>query len=521
MLSQHVVRWLLAAVPLAAAAGPAWAVPETAPTTMATEPTTTAAATQPAGGTLAITVSQAILTALEHNRAFIVQRYTPDLRHESVEIQRAVFDPVITATLSGSRTRSDTGTSDTVSMSSSAEIGFNQLFTTGLEMNVTLSSDADFPPGNDTYTQRIALGLTQPLLQGFGTAVNLASLRQAEVDYVTSQYELRGLAETLVADVEKAYWDYALGKQKTQIVVQSLKIAQDQLTDTQERVRVGSLAQAQLAGAEAEVALRQEELIDARSTENKARLALLRLLSPPGDSTFAPVLVMLDKPTAVGEELGPVDMYIHTALDQRPDLNQARLAITHGDLEIVKTRNGLLPVLDLFINLGRTAYAEAFGSSVDQFGKNSSYDAEVGLSFQYPPLNRSARATHRRALLTRDQSAAALNNLIELAEDDVRTAYIEVLRTKEQVSATTATRKAREETLRVEVARLQADKSTTLLVSIAQRDLLSSQVAEVEAVVNYLDALLDLYRLNGSLLERRGIAAPGGAPVRLVLPAYK
>ena len=43
----------------------------------------------------------------------------------------------------------------------------------------------------------------------------------------------------------------------------------------------------------------------------------------------------------------------------------------------------------------------------------------------------------------------------------------------------------------------------------AQRDLLVSQIGEVRAVVNYSKALVTLYRLDGSLLLRRGIAAPG------------
>ena len=37
----------------------------------------------------------------------------------------------------------------------------------------------------------------------------------------------------------------------------------------------------------------------------------------------------------------------------------------------------------------------------------------------------------------------------------------------------------------------------------------------VQAVANYLKALVDLYRLEGSLLARRGISAPGTQPVTL------
>ena len=39
----------------------------------------------------------------------------------------------------------------------------------------------------------------------------------------------------------------------------------------------------------------------------------------------------------------------------------------------------------------------------------------------------------------------------------------------------------------------------------AQRDLLASQIAEVEAIVNYRTALVNLYLAEGSLLERRGV----------------
>lgn len=520
MSARYALRWIVTTVALgvavapvrAAGAGQAAAAGSTSPPAVTSAP----AATQPAGEPLRLSRDQAILMALENNKALVVQRYNPDLRREAVELQRAVFDPTLTAAFSGKRTRTDDGDTDTISKGADAEIGYSQLFATGLEADLSLGTDATLGP--DDYTSRLALALTQPLLRGFGTAVNLASLRQARVDLLTSQYELRGYAETLVSDVEKAYWNYALAQQKTRIVIQSLQIAEDQLTYAREWVAVGKLARAQLAAAEAEVALRKEELINARSTEAKARLTLLRLLSPPGDSPFLREVLVLDEPAADTQELGSPDLHVQTALRQRPDLNHARLQINLGELEIVKTRNGLLPKMDLFVTLGKTGYADSFGSSMDEMASESSYDVRVGVELEYPPLNRSARATHRRAVLTRDQYTAALGNLNELAEVDVRSGYLEVVRANEQVSATAATRKYREEVLRTEAAFFQAGKSTSLLVNIAQRDLLSSRVGEVEAVVSYLNSMVDLYRLEGSLLERRGIAAPGSAPPRFTQP---
>jgi outer membrane protein TolC len=100
-------------------------------------------------------------------------------------------------------------------------------------------------------------------------------------------------------------------------------------------------------------------------------------------------------------------------------------------------------------------------------------------------------------------------------EVDVRIAHIEVDSTQQQIEASSATRRFNEEKLRTETEKLRVGKSTSFLVAQAQRDLLVSRIAEVQALANHLKALIDMYRLDGSLLERRGIAAPGREPVKI------
>jgi outer membrane protein TolC len=143
------------------------------------------------------------------------------------------------------------------------------------------------------------------------------------------------------------------------------------------------------------------------------------------------------------------------------------------------------------------------------------YDVLVGMSLEYPFLNRDAQAAHQRATLTRRQSAEAVGNMAQLAEVDVRSAYVEIQRAQEQVAATAVTRRLQEEKVRAETEKFRVGKSTTLLVAQAQRDLLASQISEIEAVVAYLKSFTELYRLEGSLLERRGIDAPGRQPAEM------
>ncbi|UCF84085.1 MAG: TolC family protein, partial [Desulfobacteraceae bacterium] len=86
---------------------------------------------------------------------------------------------------------------------------------------------------------------------------------------------------------------------------------------------------------------------------------------------------------------------------------------------------------------------------------------------------------------------------------------------REQIYPTTAKRQFQEEKLRVETEKFRVGRSTNFLVAQAQRDLVSSQISEIQAVVKYLKSLVELHRLEGSLLERRGILAPGREPADL------
>jgi outer membrane protein len=106
-----------------------------------------------------------------------------------------------------------------------------------------------------------------------------------------------------------------------------------------------------------------------------------------------------------------------------------------------------------------------------------------------------------------------VSNLAQIVQVDVRSAYLEVNRSKEQIAATAATRALQEEKARIEAEKFRVGKSTSILVAQAQRDLLSSRISEIQAIVNYLKSLIDLFFMEGSLLERRGIMAPGQEPV--------
>ncbi|MFH1567980.1 MAG: TolC family protein, partial [Gemmatimonadota bacterium] len=323
-----------------------------------------------------------------------------------------------------------------------------------------------------------------------------------------SELELKAVAEEVIAQVERAYWDLYLADQERAIQQQSLALAGTQLAESTERVAVGRLPELELAAVRAEVATRREAMIDAESRYEQARLSFLYLLNPPGESPWDMVPVPGDRPFAPASELDPVAVHEALAMQYRADLGQARLDLRKGVLELARTRSGLLPRLDVFITLGRTTYAQSFGESTPDPG-SPFYNVTAGATFELPVTDRQARARHARARYGRDQLELALENMGRLVQRDVRAAYVEVGRARQQIEATRVARDLQEQKVQAEQEKFRVGRSTNLLVLQAQRDLIASQLAEARSMVTYLESLVDLHLMEGTLLERRGIEPPG------------
>lgn len=477
-----------------------------------------------------ISVEDAVLSALEHNPALQSERLAPVIAGTFELVERAEFDTTVFAETRVGREREQRlGSTDPVPtgiLDQTAEVsgGLTRRLPWGTEIDLTarqgfLDRDtADF----DRHTSRISVGLTQQLLRGRGSEVNLVGVRRAELETLRSRYELQGFTEALVADVEQAYWEHVLAAREIEIFEESLRLAEEEIERTRERIRVGDVAETELAPLRAERALRRQELIDAESRLEETRLELMQLIAPPDDYLSG----IRPEPTAelgrVVTEPDPVEAHAALALEHRPDLNEARLQLRQEQLDVVRTRNGVLPNLELFVSLGRSGFSDSFSGSVEELDGDS-YDAELGVRLERPLSNRAPRAEHTRSLAERNQASASLNNLARLIRQDVHAAHIELRRAAAQIEATETTRESQEERVRVERQRFEAGDTTAFAVAQAQRDLLQSRIDEEAARVAYRNARTELYRLDGTLLERRGIQAsaaepPPNAPIDVPMP---
>ncbi len=468
------------------------------------------------GQVFSVSVQDSILKALENNPTVTIKRIQSQIISTSVEEQRSEFDPEvsISANRSKMKTEAQLGTRpeplQLTTERSRISLGISETLPTGTSLSVNSNMTGSV---SSLYTDQAAgnleISLTQSLLQGFGTGANLASLRKAKIDVDISQAELRAVAENLVSRVEKAYWSLYLAGEKISIQKESLALAERQLNESIERVAVGKLAEIELAAVNAEAASRREALIDAQGSYEKARLQFLYLLNPQGEDMWSMTPVATDKPFVPEDAMDAVAVHEELGLKYRSDLQQARLSMEKGELEIQQTKNGLLPRLDFFLTYGKSSYAESFSDATPDPGSPYS-SLSSGLTFTLPISNRKAKARYNKSLKSMEQMELSLKNMEKLVELDVRSAYIEALRSRQMIEATRVTRELQQKNMDAELEKFRVGKSTNFLVLQAQRNFTAAKLDESGAMVSYLDALINLYQMQGTLLERRGIESLAG-----------
>lgn len=453
-----------------------------------------------------LTLEEAVQLGLSENPAFRINRLDPDKRSEEVKFQESVFDPTLSTSATLDWDRRDRGAdavttaSDVRTRGDQLTMGYGQMNRDGSRGDWQFSLNGDRRDGRPTeQSVRLGYDFRKPLRRGGGD-VNLVPLRLARNALLRSREELDGLAQNLVWRISDAYWDCFLARERIRVYEESLKLSRESLRELQERVKVGKVAETELYLADAEVARRQEDLIDARARAADRRLVLLRLLGA-GTNDWEKDLALREKPPKTDRRIPGIADVTAMTLQRRPELSAARRGIEAGELELVRTANGLLPKMDFFIRLGKSGYADSFGSAVNE-ASTRSFDLTSGLTWSQEPDRRGARARQRLAELTLEEKHLALRNLESLLQLEVLQARNELERSLGLVKATASTQSHRDKVLETEQERYRVGSATSYDVAQAARDRLESRIASLEARISAARARLLLEHRQGILLDR-------------------
>jgi outer membrane protein TolC len=458
------------------------------------------------------------------------------------------YDPFLSGNLNFGHTTNPlsntvtSGTNALVTTNKTANFGLTQAFATGGSVvlnynNITQEQNSFRSTVNPVTTSSLDLTITQPLLQGFGLALNNRNIRVAKNNLKAADYVFRQQLINSVANVVQLYWSLVAANSTVNVNRQAVAVAQKLYDDNKKQVDIGTLAPIEVVRAEAQLATAQQALVAAQSAVLQLEAVLKSALSRNGlaSSEILGAHVIPTDPIRIPETeaIQPVQDLVSRALDNRPDIAQSRIQLENADTILSGTRNALLPTLSAIGDFRSNAlvgsqntvlgppstqtgliqtppiadpfFVGGYGTVLAQlFGRNfPTYS--IGLNLTIPLRNRAAQANLATASVNLRQNQLLLQRQINQIRVDVQNAITAVNQARTQYEAAVKGRVLQEQTLDADQKKLALGATTVYQVIQDQRDLTTAAAAEVTAQATYAGARVQLDVATGSTLASNNV----------------
>ncbi|HEX7766016.1 MAG TPA: TolC family protein [Nitrospira sp.] len=463
------------------------------------------------------------MRALQSNLDISISRQTKESRLFDITVEQAKFDPTFSVNGQYNRQVSPLnrpvfgGTGGTLSdiqtfdqRNSSVTVDATQNLITGGNVDLNYSPartnvNQNVATGflfNPAYTGGLALTLTQPLLRNAGIDVTKTFIKIAQNNADVEQHVFRDRVLTVLATVEQTYWELVFANENLKVAQAALKAAEELLATNRAKTKAGVMSIVDVLQAEAAVASRVEQVLVAEKSIRDQEDQLRRLLNPGEEELRQDVrLTPTDPPVIVLEPLS-LQEAIDTAIEQRPEIVQAKKNLESGELNKQFARNQLLPTLSLQGTMGMAGLGKDYGDSVSKNFGGDFYNYGAGLVLSYPLGNRSAVSTYNKRQLEFKNAEASLVSVRQQIIVGVREAVRRVQTDFKRIETTRSARIMAEKQLQAEQERLKVGLSTTRFVLDFQRDLATAQGNELRSVVDYNKSLSNLARHKATTLDR-------------------
>ncbi|KXU35520.1 hypothetical protein AXK11_05855 [Cephaloticoccus primus] len=471
-----------------------------------------ATTTQAGAASEPLSLQACIDRALQKNFGLAIQRFDAANSREALTIARADYDPALTLTTGKSVNQSDNPDTSLVGTRNdtfSARAGVTQKVATGATLSLTQSlnrrgTNNNFALLNPAYNADLSLSVSQPLLRGAGTRVNLAPIRRAEIGLEIASLNTTSRVLQVVRDTEAAYYALVYARESLKVRTQSLDLAQRLYDENTTRLRTGVVTDLDVLQAEVGVENARRSVLVAQQSVRDAEDRLLNLI---GQFEFDQALgTVALPPTATFSP--DFELSYALARKQQPEYRSAAEQIKQLQLDLATARRNRLPSLDLNVAGGYNTRDSTLGRTYNRLPDGDGYTWQIDLALRMPWGLRAEKARYNTALNNLRREETRLRQIEQNLALEVRSAVRAVETNLETV---TISRKATELSARqyeLERARFDAGLSTSRRVLEAQDDLETARVAELQSQVNLRTAMAELNRIDGTSLALYNIELP-------------
>lgn len=262
------------------------------------------------------------------------------------------------------------------------------------------------------YRSVLGVSITQPLLRGAGSAVNMAPIGIAEHDLRIANEALRLALLQRLMDAVVAYLQMQESTERLRLLQSGVEVAESLLRSAERMTEGGMRGSGAVVEAQAFRDVRRVQLGQARQDLLDARTAMRNLLlgeglagsAAPGATSIGPLEPIVD----ITLRVPPQDQLRETAFNLRPEVRIAAMRITREGLRVTIAQNQLLPQLNVTARYDLDGLSDSAGGSLDLAARGPYHVWGAGIELRVPLQgNQRARGELDAAKLRQGQMEQA------------------------------------------------------------------------------------------------------------------
>lgn len=463
----------------------------------------------------AIGLHEAIVLALAKNPSLAIERMELKIAEQSVQEQKADFDPSLSYSLNKSRAKNpDTGQDvDFIRERDRTVIGVNGLLPTGTSYTVEYSQidllTSDAGNNSENLAGDFSIEIRHPLLNGVYSNESTFQRRVTNNRKNQQAYRVKEQIMDTVRNTASAYANLYLSARRVDIAKDSLARADRFLKDTKTRVDVGRIAPSDTTLAETRYARRLEALKTAESSLALAQSRLFLLISDPLANDLdlkqhslhpkaLPTLDAFSRNPIIDSEYAIANSYAYQTAELEVDLNSTFLK---------NEKQNALPDVDFRVGYTQLGVAEGqrFSRLQRSFREDDSNETYASLTISLPLGNRAAKSRISQRSYQKHIAELDKADLKRKIKTTILDAAIIAQNNWERISITKNALSLAEASLIAEEKKLNAGRSNSFFVLDLQEDVANEDNRHLRAQVDYFNAIVAYEHATLKLLERFNI----------------
>jgi outer membrane protein TolC len=464
-----------------------------------------------------LTLDQAYALALEKNLDLKVARMQPILTDYQLMQMRAAYKPTFSGSYQYRNSLSPSnntleGVTNLTNNSQTYNTSVNQAFhylgspsvsvSWGNGRSVTNNITARVNP---TLSSNIGFNGTIQLLNGFKIDNTRNQWRTFPITKDITDITLLNQIETTKSNVRTAYWSLRQAIEQIEIAERAYQLAKKTWSDSLTKVEIGTAAQIDTIAFESQVMQSDVARVAAQNSFDTAELALKRLIvSGTEDELYRKVINPTDKPELTVESVD-IQAAVTKTLAEATNLIIARKNLQVRNLNFEVTKQALLPRLSASggysaAGQGGTQHLSngdiiqgGWGDALSVLGSYPTWNFSFNVT--YPLFQLNERAQVAQAQIGIDQAVVQLKAQELTTSTAVVNAGLNVNNSYRQYQVAVKNREVQERNAEAAQVRFDNGLLTNFDVVQAQNTLTTARLAELRALISYVNAIADFERV--------------------------